>query len=331
LHHPAPPTPTTSTTTRSWARPSMRGPGRPSARSPTRNSTCSSTPTPTSPPGCSTPAGTSSHPHAAGGRTPGPVRPGRAGLADARAGRPDPHPPRRLRHPGLLRAGHLPARARPRAGRLGSLAALARHRGACRGCGRRDPRFGGRLPRRPPAAGRAGHRAGGRLAAALPGLPRHPGVARRRQGGAGHRPAAPPAHPPRGRGVPRRGDSWHPGQRRPCRDRPRRGRADRLQALHRPRLARPRRAGVAQPVLDGPAAQRAAHGVRRHRRPARGAGAPAGVRPRRPRGLRRPDRRGRGDCAAGRLVNVLTAAGQRLRGADVRALVAQAHTMLRPA
>ncbi len=34
---------------------------------------------------------------------------------------------------------------------------------------------------------------------------------------------------------------------------------------------------------------------------------------------------------AGRLVNVLTAAGQRLSGADVRALVAQTHTMLRPA
>jgi hypothetical protein len=34
---------------------------------------------------------------------------------------------------------------------------------------------------------------------------------------------------------------------------------------------------------------------------------------------------------AGRLVNVLTAAGQRLSGADVRALVAQALTMLRPA
>jgi hypothetical protein len=34
---------------------------------------------------------------------------------------------------------------------------------------------------------------------------------------------------------------------------------------------------------------------------------------------------------AGRLVGVLTNGGQRLSGADVRALVAQAHTMLRPA
>jgi len=36
------------------------------------------------------------------------------------------------------------------------------------------------------------------------------------------------------------------------RDRPRRGRADRLQALHRPRLADPCRAGVAQPMPHGP-------------------------------------------------------------------------------
>jgi hypothetical protein len=34
---------------------------------------------------------------------------------------------------------------------------------------------------------------------------------------------------------------------------------------------------------------------------------------------------------AGRLANVLAAAGQRLTSADVRALVAHAHTMLRPA